>query len=333
MKIKVAMKAENHLIGSLITPLTVTRTFLGPARSLCSQSHTPWKLRDRGVEHLPGAEGHSAVTDGKGEIGTEKAGLVEKFYSKSIRHKRSWDHHLGMSRHVIGAFTGVLERNLLRDEPGQNVGRVFVQMLQRIKFAQLLAQQQQSGRLGSLPSVKYNAATQREDTHWERTTIHCITFLIPPPLQRNIKASKPKRGACRWNPPWFDVVAQSLSGRGRRGRKHRLVNRSLGQPSFPNIKICDSSHSCQSRGFRTCSTSSPCRPWRQGPNSRWWWGWRRCGATGYAWFQPERQQSKSWRRYFLPEPKNKVIFKCLSTRGFFGGPPVQINAPHRKKSN
>ena len=55
-------------------------------------------------------------------------------------------------------------------------------MLQRIKFAQLLAQQQQSGRLGSLPSVKYNAATQREDTHWERTTIHCITFLIIPPL-------------------------------------------------------------------------------------------------------------------------------------------------------
>ena len=68
MKIKVAMKAENHLIGSLITPLTVTRTFLGPARSLCSQSHTPWKLRDRGVEHLPGAKGHSAVTDGKGEM-------------------------------------------------------------------------------------------------------------------------------------------------------------------------------------------------------------------------------------------------------------------------
>ena len=87
MKIKVPMKAENHLIGSLITPLTVTRTFLGPARSLCSQSHTPWNLRDRGVEHLPGAEGHSAVADGKGEIGTEKAGLVEKFCSMSIRHK------------------------------------------------------------------------------------------------------------------------------------------------------------------------------------------------------------------------------------------------------
>ena len=118
-----------------------------------------------GVEHLPGAEGNSAVADGKGEIGTEKAGLMEKFCSKSIRHKSTGDHHLGMSRHVVGAFARVLERNLLRDEPGQNMGRVFVQMLQRIKFAQLLAQQQQSGRLGSLPSVKYNAAAQREDTH------------------------------------------------------------------------------------------------------------------------------------------------------------------------
>ena len=38
-----------------------------------------------GVEHLPGAEGNSAVADGKGEIGTEKAGLVEKFRSKSIK--------------------------------------------------------------------------------------------------------------------------------------------------------------------------------------------------------------------------------------------------------
>jgi len=50
---------------------------------------------------LPGAEGHSAVADGKGEIGTEEAGL-------------------GMSRHVVGPFTGVLERNLLRDEPVQH---------------------------------------------------------------------------------------------------------------------------------------------------------------------------------------------------------------------
>ena len=30
-------------MGSLITPLTVTRTFLGPARSRCSQSQTPCK--------------------------------------------------------------------------------------------------------------------------------------------------------------------------------------------------------------------------------------------------------------------------------------------------
>ena len=33
---------EQYLIGSLMTPLTVTRTFLGPARSRCSHSQTPW---------------------------------------------------------------------------------------------------------------------------------------------------------------------------------------------------------------------------------------------------------------------------------------------------
>ena len=81
------MKAENHLIGSLITPLTVTRTFLGPARSLCSQSHTPWNLRDGEGHHLPGAKGHSAVADGEGEVGTKKAGLVEK--KEHERYERS----------------------------------------------------------------------------------------------------------------------------------------------------------------------------------------------------------------------------------------------------
>ena len=55
----------------------------------CARKATPpgRHLRDGGVDHLPGAEGNSAVADGKGEIGTEKAGLVEKFCSMSIRHK------------------------------------------------------------------------------------------------------------------------------------------------------------------------------------------------------------------------------------------------------
>ena len=37
-----------------------------------------------GGSHLPGAEGHSAVADGKGEIGTKKASLVEKRYKKTL---------------------------------------------------------------------------------------------------------------------------------------------------------------------------------------------------------------------------------------------------------
>ena len=38
---------HKHLMGSLMTPLTVTSTFLGPALSLCSHSHTPWGSRSR----------------------------------------------------------------------------------------------------------------------------------------------------------------------------------------------------------------------------------------------------------------------------------------------
>ena len=102
----------------------------------CARRATPpgRYLRDRGVDHLPCAKGHSAIADGKGEIGTKKAGLVGRevlFKEQKISSYR----HLGMSRHVVRAFTGVLERNLLWDKPVQK--NVFVQMLQRIKFAQL----------------------------------------------------------------------------------------------------------------------------------------------------------------------------------------------------
>ena len=128
----------------------------------CAHRATPpgRYLRDRGLHHLPCAKGHSAIADGKGEIGTKKAGLVGEevlFKEQKISSYR----HLGMSRHVVRAFTGVLERNLLWDKPVQkNVAENKV-------CAVVVGEQQQSGRLGSLlPSVKYNAAAaQRDDTH------------------------------------------------------------------------------------------------------------------------------------------------------------------------
>ena len=35
-----------------------------------------------------------------------------------------------------------------------------------------------------------------------------------------------------------------------------------------------------------CWASSPCRPWRPGPSSHWWWDWRWCGEVVCAWSPP-----------------------------------------------
>ena len=48
-------------------------------------------------------------------------------------------------------------------------------------------------------------------------------------------------------------------------------------------------HSCAWRGSSpapTCWASSPCRPSRPGPSSRWWWDWRWCAGAGCAWSRP-----------------------------------------------
>ena len=156
-----------HLIGSLITPLTVTRTFLGPALSLCSQSHTPWDLGEGEGDHLPGAEGHSAVADGKGEIGPEQAGLV--WWWDFI----SWNTKSSLSTFAwAGMSSGPSQECLNGICSGTSLGAksFFLRTLQRIKFAQLLAQQQQSGRLGSCRLRSTMQQHQRETTHWQRYT-------------------------------------------------------------------------------------------------------------------------------------------------------------------
>ena len=112
-RIAVPMKAEKHLIGSLITPLTVTRTFLGPARSLCSQSHTPWGILGMGrvvTCQVPRVTRPSQM----GRVRLEPRRQAW-WRIRSIRDIK--DHHLGMSGHVVGALTGVLEGNLLGHEP------------------------------------------------------------------------------------------------------------------------------------------------------------------------------------------------------------------------
>ena len=45
---------------------------------MLAKPHPLGNLRDGEGQHLPGAESHSTVADGKGEVGTKKAGLAEK---------------------------------------------------------------------------------------------------------------------------------------------------------------------------------------------------------------------------------------------------------------
>ena len=110
-----------------------------------------------------------------------------------MEHKEFFN-HLRMSRHVVGAFAGMLERNLLWYEPGRK--EFFLRTLQRIKFAQLLAQQQQTWE-PAVCEVQCSSHPAGTHTGEKTSSIHCITFLFPPALQGNIKASMPKRGVCR----------------------------------------------------------------------------------------------------------------------------------------
>ena len=96
-------------------------------------------------------------------------------------------------------------------------------MLRRIKFAQLLAQQQQPGRLGSLPSVKYNAAAGTH-TGEKTSSIHCITFLPLAEEYQNQHAKKRSLSLTLLHKAYLE---------GEEGRENRtVVNGSLGRSQF-----------------------------------------------------------------------------------------------------
>ena len=70
---------DNSIDGDEDLPWTRTVPVL-------AKPHPLGNLRDGEGQHLPGAESHSTVADGKGEVGTKKAGLVEK--KEHERYKR-----------------------------------------------------------------------------------------------------------------------------------------------------------------------------------------------------------------------------------------------------
>ena len=173
-----------------------------------------------------------------------------------------------MSRHVVRAFTGVLERNLLWDKPVQK--NVFVQMLQRIKFAQLWWENSNSpADLGAWCRLWSTMQQQPSGTTHtlEKTSIHCITFL---PCRGISKPAGQKEGPVVEILPDLTSLQKAYLDKARRGRKQRVVNGSLGHPSYPQTAVCDISHYVGFWiyyllifgffGFLTCSTSSPCRP-------------------------------------------------------------------------
>ena len=116
-------------------------------------------------------------------------------------------------------------------------------MLQRIKFAQLWWENSNSpADLGAcLPSVKYNAAAQPSGTTHtlEKTSIHCITFL---PCRGISKPAGQKEGPVVEILPDLTSLQKAYLDKARRGRKQRVVNGSLGHPSYPQTAICDISH-------------------------------------------------------------------------------------------
>ena len=111
-----------------------------------------------------------------------------------MEHKEFFN-HLRMSRHVVGAFAGMLERNLLWYEPGRK--EFFFANVAENKVCAVVGTTA-TARQTWEPAVCEVQCSSGKGTHTgEKTSsIHCITFPLPP-MQRNIKARMPKRGACR----------------------------------------------------------------------------------------------------------------------------------------
>ena len=104
-----------------------------------------------------------------------------------VEHKEFFN-HLRMSRHVVGAFAGMLERNLLWYEPGRK--EFFFANVAENKVCAVVGTTATVRQTWELPSAEYNAAAPAGNH--TLAAIYCITFLIPP-RQRNIKSQLNKK--------------------------------------------------------------------------------------------------------------------------------------------
>ena len=118
---------------------------------------------------LPGAQSHAALADGESQVGAQEAGL-------------------GVGGHVVRAFTGVLEWNLLGHEPVGNVSSRGNDA--ENKVCAVVGTTATVRQTWELPSAEYNAAAPAGNH--TLAAINGITFLIPP-RQRNIKSQLNKK--------------------------------------------------------------------------------------------------------------------------------------------
>ena len=166
-----------------------------------------WNGKGRGFlnAHLPSSKGYSAITDGQGEVRPKKTSLWPEMVFSHLE-EQSGD-HLGVGGHVVRAFTGVLEWNLLGHEPVGNVSSRGNDAENKVCAVAAGGETDLGG--GGVCEVQCRVAQRGNNRHnhnehcWDQGKPHNVHIL------RSFPSQPAKKEDWHWRPLRFDVAAQS----------------------------------------------------------------------------------------------------------------------------